>query len=46
MKRIVVILGIMFVGIIALLETSSKQKKRTASVQELEMEYDEVWWDK
>ena len=45
MKRIAFILGIMFVGIIALLENSSKQKRRMNYMPQSEQEYDDVWWD-
>ncbi|MEO6454539.1 MAG: hypothetical protein ABIN97_10720 [Ginsengibacter sp.] len=45
MKRIVIILGIMLVGIIALLENSGKHKRRISLLQDKEADYDDVWWD-
>ena len=45
MKRIAFIFGIMLVGVIALLESSVKQKKRSDYIPDTEPEYDEVWWD-
>ena len=44
MKRIAFILAIMFVGIIALLESSSKHKRRMNYMPDRESEYDDVWW--
>jgi len=45
MKRILIVLGIMIVGIIALLEKSGKQKRKLQYNGDNAIEYDEVWWD-
>lgn len=45
MKRIVLILGIMFVGIIILLENSGKRKKQNDFIPDRILEYDDIWWD-
>lgn len=45
MKRVAFILVIMFVGIIAFLENSSKQKRAVNFIEDNELEYDDVWWD-
>lgn len=43
MKKIALIFGIMIVGVIVLLETSTSHKKKIA-IPESELEYDDVWW--
>ena len=45
MKRIVFLLGILFVGIIALLESSNKHKRQLKYTPDAALEYDDVWWD-
>jgi hypothetical protein len=45
MKRVLFIIGIMFISLIALLETSGKNKKRMNFTRDATLEYDDVWWD-
>ncbi len=45
MKRILFLLGILFVGIIALLETSGKHKRQVTYTSDTVLEYDDAWWD-
>ena len=44
MKRVALIFGIMLVGIIALLESAGKHKRRMSYIPDRESEYDDVWW--
>lgn len=46
MKRIMFLLGILFIGVIALLETSGKHKRQVNyTPANTALEYDDAWWD-